>query len=67
MESKKLSPTLWTKKETSAHLRCSIKTIERLIRDGRINAFKIGSRKVLVYAESVIEENINSIKPKFLN
>lgn len=67
IETKKTPDTLWTKKETSIHLRCSIKTIERLIRDGRINAFKIGNRKVLVYAESVIEENLNAIKPKFLN
>jgi excisionase family DNA binding protein len=64
METQKSLPTLWTKKETSNHLRSSTKTVDRLISNGRIKAFKIG-RKVLVYAESVTEENINSIRPKF--
>ena len=59
-----LPPTLWDKKETSKHLRSSEKTIDRLIKNGRIKAFKMG-RKVLIYAETVTEENINSIKPKF--
>ncbi len=65
MESQKTPPVFWTKKETSSHLRSSTKTVGRLITNGRIRAFKIG-RKVLVYAETVTEENINSIKPKFL-
>jgi excisionase family DNA binding protein len=65
MENQNLSPTLWTKKDTASYLRCSIKTVERLTKDGRINGFKIG-RKVLIYPESVTEENINCIKPKFL-
>ena len=30
-----------------------------------IRAFKIG-RKVLIYAETVTEDNINAIKPKFI-
>ena len=65
METQKSPPTLWTKKETSNHLRSSTKTVGRLISDGRIRAFKMG-RKVLVYAESVTEENINASKPKFI-
>ena len=65
METQKSTPKLWTKKETSNHLRSSTKTVDRLISDGRIRAFKMG-RKVLVYAESVSEENINAIKPKFI-
>jgi excisionase family DNA binding protein len=65
MENQNLSPTLWTKKDTASYLRCSIKTVERLIKDGRINGFKIG-RKVLIYPDTVTEENINNIKPKFL-
>jgi excisionase family DNA binding protein len=60
----KLPPTYWTKKETSCHLRSSVKTVDRLISNGRIKAFKMG-RKVLIYAETVTEENINSIRPKF--
>ena len=59
------SSTLVTRKEASLLLRSSVKTIDRLIRDGRIRAFKIGS-KVLIYEETLCEENINSIKPKFL-
>lgn len=65
MEQKKSPPAFWTKKETSSHLRSSTKTVERLITNGRIRAFKIG-RKVLIYAETVTEENINCVKPKFL-
>lgn len=55
----------WTRKQTSIYLNSSTKTVDRLLRDGKINGFKMG-RKVLIYAETVIEENINSIKPKFL-
>lgn len=46
-------------------LNCSTKTIDRLIKDGRIKGFKLG-RKVLIYSETLTEHNINSIKPKFL-
>jgi excisionase family DNA binding protein len=65
MESQKTPPAFWTKKETSIHIRSSTKTVERLITNGRIRAFKIG-RKVLIYADTVTEENINAIKPKFI-
>ena len=65
METQKTPPSFWTKKETSRHLRSSTKTVDRLITNGRIRAFKIG-RKVLIYAETVTEDNINSIKPKFI-
>lgn len=66
MENQNLPPTFWNKKETSKHLCCSIKTVDRLIKNGRIKAFKMGG-KVLIYACTCIEENINSIKPKFKN
>ena len=65
METQKSPPAFWSKKQTSTYLCCSVKTLDRLISDGRIRAFKMG-RKVLVYAESVTEENINAIKPKFI-
>ncbi len=65
MKNQNSSPTLWTKKDTASYLRCSIKTVERLTKDGRIRGFKIG-RKVLIYPDSVTEENINSIRPKFI-
>lgn len=57
---------LLTRSEVAAYLKSSIKTVDRLLRDGRISGFKIGS-KVLIYANSVKEENINSPKPKFKN
>jgi hypothetical protein len=65
MKNQNLSPTLWTKKDTSYFLRCSVKTVDRLLRDGRIEGFKFG-RKVLIYPDTVTEENINAIKPKFI-
>lgn len=64
MTTQKSTPTFWNKKQTASYLCCSTKTVGRLISSGRIRAFKMG-RKVLVYAETVTEENINSIKPKF--
>ena len=65
MESQKTPPVFWTKKETSIYLRSSTKFVDRLISNGRIKAFKI-NRKVLVYSETVTEQNINAIRPKFL-
>ena len=65
MKKQNSSPTLWTKKETAIYLRCSIKTVYRLAKDGRINGFKIG-RKVLIYPDSVTEDNINAVRPKFI-
>ncbi|WP_445717316.1 helix-turn-helix domain-containing protein [Flavobacterium sp.] len=65
MKNQNSSPTLWTKQDTARYLRSSIKTVDRLLRDGRINGFKIG-RKVLIYPDSVTEENINLIRPKFI-
>lgn len=53
-----------TRKEASLILKCSTKTIDRLIRDRRIKSFKL-MRKVLIYSDTLTEENINSIKPKF--
>jgi len=59
--------TLWSRSETSRYIRKSIKTVDRLIRDGKIKAFKFNNRSVLIYADSVIEENITSSKPIFNN
>ncbi len=52
-----------TNKETSIHLRSSKKTFDKLISKGKTRAFQM-DRKVLVYAETVTEENINLINPK---
>jgi len=49
-------------------LSVSPKTIDRWIKDGRIKAFKPhGSRRVLIYAYSLTQENLQSPIPKFLN
>ncbi len=56
----------FTKKQAGEVLNVSTKTIDRLIKNGRIKAFKLG-RKVLIYSETLTEENINAIKPNFLN
>ncbi|MEY4835523.1 MAG: Helix-turn-helix domain [Bacteroidota bacterium] len=65
MEIQNTPPIYWNKNQASKHLCCSVKTIDRLIKNGRIKSFKMG-RKVLIYANTCIEENINSIKPKFI-
>jgi excisionase family DNA binding protein len=58
--------TVLTRKEAGEALKISLKTIDRLIKNGRIKGFKLG-RKVLIYSETLTEENINAIKPNFLN
>lgn len=66
MENQNSSPELWTRGEASKIKKLSIKTVDRLLRKGRIRGFKVG-RKVLIYPNSFTEENINSIYPKFNN
>jgi excisionase family DNA binding protein len=66
MEIQNLPPKYLSRNEASDYLRVSIKTIDRLIRDNRIKAFKLGKR-VLIHYESLTEENINAVKPKFQN
>jgi excisionase family DNA binding protein len=58
--------TVITRKEAGETLKSSLKTIDRLLKEGRIKGFKLG-RKVLIYSETLTEENINAIKPNFLN
>jgi excisionase family DNA binding protein len=66
MENQNLSPELWTRDEAAKIKKLSKKTVDRLLRAGRIRGFKIG-RKVLIYPNSFTEENVNSIRPKFNN
>lgn len=69
MKSEKIElRTLWTLKETATYLRKSVKTIKRRLKCDRIEGFREGKNgNILVYADTVIEENLNSIKPKFKN
>ena len=64
MDSQNLPPKYLSRYEAASHLRVSSRTIDRLIRDNRIRAFKLGKR-VLIQYESVTEENINAVRPKF--
>lgn len=57
-------PKYLSKYEAANYLKVSAKTIDRLIRDHRIKAFKLG-RRVLIHFDSLTEENINSVKPRF--
>lgn len=54
----------FNRKETAAYLKISVRTVDRLLSDGRIKGFKLG-RRVLIYIDSLTEENINSFKPKY--
>lgn len=59
---------LWTYKETGNYLRRSTKSIKRYIDSGLIDGFRVTENgRPLVYADTVTEQNLNSIKPKFLN
>jgi excisionase family DNA binding protein len=66
MENTSNSEKFFNRFEAAGYLKVSTKTIDRLIRDNRIKAFKLGKR-VLIYCDSLTEENINSVKPKFKN
>lgn len=66
MEPQNLPPKYLSRSEAACHLRVSTKTLDRLIRADRIRAFKLGKR-VLIHYDSLTEENINAVKPKFLN
>jgi excisionase family DNA binding protein len=66
MNTNNLHPIYLSRYEAANHLKVSTRTIDRLIRDNRIKAFKLGKR-VLIYYDSLTEENINAIKPKFQN
>lgn len=61
-----MKTVLLTRKEAGEALKISPKTIDRLIKDGRIKSFKLG-RKVRIYSETLTEDNINAIKPNFNN
>ena len=55
---------IYTVKEAATNLKCSKKTIYRLCKEGRVNSFKLGNI-IKIYKESLVEENLNSIRPKF--
>lgn len=66
MKTQEIPTKYLSRYQAAEHLQVSAKTIDRLIRDNRIKAFKL-KRRVLIYLDSLTEQNINSVKPKFQN
>jgi len=57
-----------SREQAAALLSVSKKTIDRWIRSGRIEAFKAhNSSRVLIYKDSLLEENLKSARPVFEN
>lgn len=57
-----------SRKQAAELLSVSAKTIDRMLRDGRIRGFKAyGSSRVLIYEDSITESNLQSAKPVFEN
>lgn len=57
-----------SRKEASSFLSVSTRTIDRWIQDNRIHCFKpFNSKRVLIYKDSLTQENLQSPQPKFIN
>ncbi|GGE31524.1 excisionase family DNA-binding protein [Psychroflexus planctonicus] len=57
-----------SRKQAAELIGVSTKTIDRMLRDGRINGFKpFGSTRVLIYSSSLKKENLVSPKPIYQN
>lgn len=57
-----------SRKTASNRLSVSLKTLDRWIRQGRIQAFKAkNSSRVLIYEDTLTQEYLQSPKPKFKN
>ncbi len=58
---------LTSRKAAAVFLSLSERSIDRKIRDGYIEAFKpTGSSRVLIFKDSLTQENLQSPKPKFI-
>lgn len=63
-----MKPRFISRTQASQITSLSIRQIDRIIRDGKIKAFKIfNSRRVLIDPESINQENLQAIKPKYNN
>ena len=59
---------LWTYEMTAKYIHRSKRTVKRYLDRGLIEGFNVtAGGRPLVYADTVTEENLNAIKPKFLN
>ncbi|PKQ46067.1 hypothetical protein [Confluentibacter flavum] len=57
-----------SRKKCTEQLGLSIRTIDRYLSEGRFEAFKPAySTRVLIYEDTVTEENLKAIKPKYKN
>lgn len=57
-----------SKRDAAKHLSVSVRQLDRYIKDGRIRAFKpYNGKRVLIYSDSLTEENLKSPVPKFRN
>ena len=63
-----MKPRFISRTQASQFISLSIRQIDRIIRDGKIKAFKPhNSRRVLIDPESINQENLQAIKPKYNN
>lgn len=46
-------PETLTKEQAGTQLHCSLQTLDRMIAGGKLRAYKIGRRKVLINADDV--------------
>lgn len=63
-----MKPRFISRKEASIITSLSIRQIDRIIRDGKIKAFKpFNSRRILIDPESISQTNLQAIKPVYSN
>jgi predicted site-specific integrase-resolvase len=57
-----------SRKQAAASLSVSTRTIDRWLRDKRIHGFiPFNSKRILIYKDSLTQENLQSPIPKFKN
>ena len=57
-----------SRKEASEFMSISIRQVDRYVSEGRIKAFRpYGGRRVLIYSDSLTEDNLKSPIPRFKN
>ncbi len=63
-----MKPRFISRKIASQITSLSIRQIDRVIRDGKIKAFKpFNSKRVLIDPESITQKNLQSAKPRYNN
>ena len=63
-----MKPRFISRKEAASITSLSVRQIDRIIRDGKIKAFRpFNSRRILIDPESISQENLQKIKPVYSN